>query len=314
VRSSEARGAPGRNGLAWAIALAAALGVAFVRPVVAARFHKLRVTADVYPLGSPQQMVLASLGWRSALADAIFAHVLVSYGLHFQEKRRFEFVGDYLDTVNALDPRFREPYRFADTLLVLAPEPPRLEHYQKAREVLLRGLQSLPYDTELWLTAGQYLVYLGAPNLPDPEMSKAWRLEGAKILARACELASNNGNVPYHCIAAASLLDSAGEREAAIKSLQRLLAVTDDPEIERMAAGYLGKKLGDRDKERQERRRASFRDTWKADLPFVPKNRMLALGPKTDVARCAGPGHASELACATTWLDWARLSEPATSE
>lgn len=310
MRSSEATRARGSNRLAWAIALAAALGISVVRPVVAARFHKLRVMADVYPLASPEQMVVASLGWRSALADAIFAHVLVSYGLHFQEKRRFEFVGDYLDTVNALDPAFREPYRFADTLLVLSPERPRLEHYEKAREILLRGLARLPYDTELWLTAGQYLAYLAPSNLPTQEMKNAWRLEGAKILSRACELASNNGNVPYLCIGAAGLLENAGEREAAIRSLERLLAVTDDPEIERIAAGYLEKRLGDRNREQQERQRALFRGVWKADLPFVPKNRMLVLGPNTDVSRCAGPSHSSELACATTWADWARLSEP----
>ncbi|HEX7668852.1 MAG TPA: HAT repeat-containing protein, partial [Polyangiaceae bacterium] len=152
------RAAPNR--LAWVVAFTCALGIAFVRPTLAARFHRLRVTADVYPLAPPDQMVIASLGWRSALADAIFAHVLVSYGLHFQEKRRFEFVGEYLDTVNALDPLFRQPYRLADTLLVLAPEPPKLEHYEKAREIFLRGLAHFPYDSELWLTAGQYLAYL----------------------------------------------------------------------------------------------------------------------------------------------------------
>lgn len=300
--------------IAWIVALACTLGIAFVRPVVAARFHRLRVTADVYPLAPPDQMVVASLGWRAALADAIFAHVLVSYGLHFQEKRRFEFVGDYLDTVNALDPLFRQPYRLADTLLVLAPEPPRLEHYEKARKILLRGLERLPYDTELWLTAGQYLAYLAPGNLPSPEMKKAWRLEGGKILARTCELANNNGAIPYHCINAAKLLNNAGEREAAIRSLQRLLAVTDDPEIERIAAGYLEKKLGDREAEKRERRRVAFRDATKADLPFVSKNRLLALGPRTDVARCAGSGHDEELSCVTTWLDWARLSEPAVTE
>jgi tetratricopeptide (TPR) repeat protein len=317
VRSSEEAATNREMALsrvAWIVALASALGIAFVRPVVAARFHRLRVTADVYPLAPPNQMVVASLGWRAALADAIFAHVLVSYGLHFQEKRRFEFVGDYLDTVNALDPSFREPYRFADTLLVLAPEPARLEHYEKAREIMLRGLERLPYDTELWLTTGQYLAYLAPGNLPTPEMNKAWRLEGGKILARACELASNNGSLPYNCITAATLLNDAGEREAAIRSLQRLIAVTDDPEIERIASGYLEKKLGDRETEKRERRRAAFRDAAKADLPFLSKNRILALGPRTDVAHCAGPGHEEELSCVTTWLDWARLSEPAAIE
>jgi tetratricopeptide (TPR) repeat protein len=302
------------NRLAWLVAFSCALGIAFVRPLVAARFHRLRVTGDVYPLAPPEQMVVASLGWRAALADAIFAHVLVSYGLHFQEKRRFEFVGDYLDTVNALDPLFRQPYRLADTLLVLAPEAPKLEHYEKAREILLRGLERFPYDSELWLTAGQYLAYLAPPNLENEETRQAWRLEGGKILARACELASNNGNVPYHCITAATLLNNGGEREAAIRSLQRLIDVSDDPEIQQMAAAYLDKKLGDRDAERRERRRLKFRDTIREDIPFASKNRMLALGPRTAWARCAGPAHEEELECVTTWRDWAKIADPAPTE
>jgi hypothetical protein len=299
--------------LSWAVIALAGLAISVVRPAAAGRFHQLRVTADVYPLPPPQQMVVASLGYRAALADAIFAHVLVSYGLHFQEKRRFEFVGDYLDTVNALDPTFRDPYRYADALLVLSPEKPKLEHYVKAREVLLRGLEANKYDTELWLTAGQYLAYLAPPYLPDDETKKAWRIEGAGILARACELVSKNENIPYHCITAAKLLDAAGEREAAIKSLKRLLAVTDDPEIVRMSEGYLGRLQDERDRERQQHRREAFRAAWMADLPFVSKDQMLVLGPRVDTARCAGPGHHEDAECVTTWRAWAGHADP-TSE
>lgn len=294
----------------WALVGLSAFSISLVRPVAAGRFHELRVTADVYPLAPPEQMVVASLGYRAALADAIFAHVLVSYGLHFQEKRRFEFVGDYIDTVNALDPTFRDPYRFADTLIVLSPEPPKLAHYVKAREVLLRGIENRKYDTELWLTAGQYLAYLAPPYLPNDEMKKAWSVEGARILARACELVNRNENVPYHCIAAARLLESAGEREAAIKSLKRLLAVTDDPEIERMSAGYLARFEVERDREQQQRRRDAFRAVWMGDMPFVSKDMMLVLGPRAETARCAGPGHDDDPACATTWRAWAHHADP----
>src|SRR5262245_10093935 len=114
------------------VVVAACVAIASVRPSLAARYHQLRVTGDVYPFGSPEQVVVESLGYRAALADAIFAHVRVSYGLHFQEHRRFEFVGDYLDTVTTLDPTFRDPYRYADTLLVLSPEAPRPADYERA--------------------------------------------------------------------------------------------------------------------------------------------------------------------------------------
>lgn len=301
------------RGVRWLVLVASIIVVGLVRPSLAARYQRLRTTSDVYPFGSPDQVVVESLGYRAALADAIFAHVLVSYALHFQEGRRFEFVGDYLDTMTTLDPTFRDPYRFADTLLVLSPEKPRLEDYQRAREILLRGLKNRPYDTELWLTAGQYLSYLAPPYLNDANLARAWRLEGAKLLARACELANKNENVPYNCIAAAGLLEKAGEREAAILALKRLVAVTEDPEIQKLALGYLGKRLNERAKEIAERRIEQFRAARNADLPFVTKDALLVIGPRFDAARCAGEHGPEREGCATSWKTWRERLERASS-
>src|SRR5690606_9161983 len=86
------------------LALSAA-GIHFTRTALADPFQRLKITSDVYPLPSPEQTVVLSLGYRAALADLLYAHVLVSYGLHFREKLLFESVGDYLDTINELDPK-----------------------------------------------------------------------------------------------------------------------------------------------------------------------------------------------------------------
>lgn len=313
MRSSDARLGRVTRAAPWLVAGLCALSVALVRPVLAAKYARLRVTSDVYPLPKPDHVVALSLGYRSALADLIFANLLVSYGLHFQEKRRLEHMGDYLDTINALDPKFRDPYRFADTLLVLSPEKPREQDYFKAREVLERGLRNRPYDTELWLTAGQFLAYLAAPYVPD-HVRPEWKRAGGKVLARACELASKNENIPYNCIVAANLLDTAGEREAAIESLRRLLAVNDDPEIERRALGYLGRRLDEREREKQRGRRAAFQELWQRDLPFVKKDMLLLLGPPTDTGRCAGVEHPRDERCATSFRDWVTAVDPSSTE
>jgi tetratricopeptide (TPR) repeat protein len=298
----------------WLVALVAFGVVAIVRPVAAERFQRVKTKSDIYPLPPPEQTVIASLGYRSALADAIFAHVRVAYGIAAGENRRLEFAGEYLDAMNALDPMFRDPYRFADTFLVLTPELPTLEHYQKAREVYLRGIKNRPFDTDLWSSAGQYLAYIAAPQLPTPELKRAFRLEGAKILARACELAGSNDNVPYQCMTAAGLFSDAGQREAAIDAARRLLQVTDDPDIERREIGFLRKKLDEREADRAEHRRTLFRAAWKADLPSVSKNQLLVVGPRVDVAACAGLEHAEDGECAPTWKSWARHVDPAQEE
>jgi tetratricopeptide (TPR) repeat protein len=295
-----------------ALLCGAVAAIAWVRPRLAERFHTLKAKSDVYALPSPEQTVVLSLGYRSALADMIYAHVLVSYGLHFQERRRFEFVGNYLETINELDPKFRDPYRFADTLLTLAPVPPTTEDHIQARKILERGLAELPHDGELHSTAGQFLAYLAPPRFSDPELKKDFRMAGAKVLARACELVGDDETLPHHCITAADLFTRAGEREATIQFLERVLSVVDDEEVRQRALGYLEQKVGEREHERITKRIQAFRDRWVGDLPFTSKGTMLVIGPDFDVARCAGPQNAESSECPTSWSDWAaRADDPA---
>ena len=44
------------------------------------------------------------------------------------------------DTVNALDPKFRAPYRYTDTLLVLSAVKPLESDYDRARQIFERFL------------------------------------------------------------------------------------------------------------------------------------------------------------------------------
>lgn len=286
-----------------ALLLLAALGVAYLRPPLAARFHSVKTKHDVYTLPSPDQTIALSLGYRSALADLIYAQVLVSYGLHFEERRRFEYVGNYLDTINALDPRFATPYRFADTLLTMQPRPPRYQDYVKARQILERGLKELPSDARLWTSAGQFMAYLAPPYVPAKERAQ-WRRAGARCLAHACELAGSDADVQYHCIAAATMLSREGARQATIQFLERVLAVSDDEHIRKLALAYLKHAIGEQVQAREKRRLERFRKAWHADLGFVKKDQLLVLGPHFDAAACAGLDRADKKGCATTWRAW----------
>jgi hypothetical protein len=281
-------------------------GIGKLRAELLPRFSSVRDKTDTYGLPSPDQVVVASLGYRSALADLLFAHVLVWHGIHFSEKRRLEYAAEYLDTITALDPGFREPYYFGDTLIAVQPVKPRHEDYVKARRLLEKGLHERPGDTELWLSAGQFIAYVAAPWLDDPKEQAEWRLAGARILARACELVGANENIPYNCIAAAGLFNKAGEREANIEFLERVLAVSDDEAIRAQAYAYLQRALGERTQEELKKRGDRLREAWKADLPFVSLTTELVLGPPADPAACAGLGR-DRAACATTWAGWRAL-------
>jgi tetratricopeptide (TPR) repeat protein len=295
------------------VAIAVALGAAAVayrsRSAVMPAFESLKPTSDVYALPQPEQLAVVSLGYRAALADLIFAHVLVWHGLHFQEKRRFEFAAEYLDAVTTLDPGFRDPYYYGDTLIAVQVGKPTRDDYHRARRLLERGLRERPDDTELWLSTGQFIAYVAAPWLEDPNERKSWQLDGAKIMARACELVGSNENIPYNCISAASVLSRAGERDAMIRFLERILAVSDDEAIRSYALEKLRRTLSEHEMDELQRRAQSLRDAWKGDLGYISLTSALVVGPPLDPSACAGTNR-DKPECASTWSAWRARRDP----
>lgn len=290
------------NTLHAALLLIAAVVIAWKQSGLTASFAKLRVNADDYLLPDPNATLVVSLGYRSALADFIFGHVLVAYGLHFSEKRLFEHVGEYLDAINLLDPKFRDPYRFADTLLTIQPKSPPQAFYRKARAIQERGLKELPYDQELWSTAGQFMAYLAAPWLKDPAESAEYRRVGAQYLMHACDLIGSNQNIPYHCITAANLLTKQGDRAAARRSLERLLIMSDDPEIHDLALRKLSGIADQEDIARAKRREQRYLVTAiREGMAFLSPFERDVIGPGTDTTACAGREAESSESCASSW-------------
>src|SRR3954468_17897652 len=171
------------NLVAFALIGVAALAVSRLRPPLNAAFLGTKHQADVYALPPTGQLTAVSLGYRSALADLIFAHVLVSSGIHFQEKRAFEFAGQYIEAVNALDPKFELPYRMADGLITLQVKPVGVEAYRQARRIVERGMAEFPYSQAMWSSGGMFLAYLGPTgNIEGDELAN-WKLAGARALA-----------------------------------------------------------------------------------------------------------------------------------
>lgn len=287
--------------------IGAVIGIRLVQPTVARSYTQLDQETGLQAIPAPEQVVVASLGYRSALADLMFAHVRVSYGMHFGEKRLFRFVGDYLDAIMALDPQFRGPYHYADTFLTLQPVPAPKENYRRARDFLERALEHVPDDAHLWLVAGQFAAYLAPPHLPDSEDPAEWRLAGARMLARACDLLGDKSNLPYHCMTAATLFSNAGHREATIRSLQQVIASTDDEEVRRRALAYLRRVVDEQAANRMQDRVRLLDRATRVDQPLASRTQIQILGPSFDPQAClARPPDAVE--CATSWQRRSELS------
>lgn len=311
MKSSEPRRRLLLNLAHGAIGAVALLLIGMARPGLNQRFGKLRVTEDDYLLPDPNVTLVASLGYRSAVADFIFGHVLVSHGLHFQERRLFEHVGEYLDAINLLDPKFRDPYRYADTLLTMQPKSPPIAFYRKARAILERGLKELPNDQELWTTAGQFAAYIAPGRLKDPAEREEYRRAGARYLLHACDLIGSDQNQPFHCLSAAALLSKQGDREAAKHFLQRIKMLSFDPELRAEAQRKLEKLRDVEQEERIELREQVFAQVRLRDgMAFVSPIELDALGPRSDTLSCAGPGSAENPMCATTWRRLLELVTP----
>jgi hypothetical protein len=284
--------------------------VAYARPRAVANIRAARVTSDVFALPPPAMLTILSLGYRAALADLLYTSTVVSHGVHHEEHRRFEFVGQYLDSIVALDPHFCQPYRYADMFIIYQPVgSPSVEDVRHARRILEKGLEMCPTDGHLWLSAGQFLAYIGVQFLTNDGEKAEFRLAGAKTLVRAAGLVTDNQNAQWQTLGAAGIFNQAGQREAAIAFLERVYHVTDDPELKDNVGQKLQLLREEARFELMKRHADTFKDLWQRDLPFISGTEVLVVGPPYDQARCAG-GRVRLRDCARSWAEWASREGP----
>ncbi len=295
-----------------ALLVASVVTIGAVRPRLAATVHHVKATSDVYALPPPEMLPALSLGWRAALADLLFVSTIISYGIHGEEHRRFEFVGRYLDSVLELDPSLRDVYRFADTLLIYQPSgTPDEETVRHARRIVERGLRAYPDDGYLHLSAGQFLAFIATQFLTDDAEKADFRKAGARAMARAGELDNGNQNVQWQALAASGIFTREGEHKAARDFLRRAYAMTDDGERRANIAKRLAVLEDEVERDRIQRHNEAFGRAWRSDLPFASRNRVLVIGPMWSVAECAGSSDRDATACTTSWAAWSAGQVPA---
>lgn len=275
------------------------LGVARVQPRLAGQVHEVKQRDDVYLLPPPGELRAMSLGYRAALADAIWAKLIVEYGTHWQEKRPFTDAPRYFDGILALEPSYPLVYKYADTLIVYRPPRGTEEDWYTAKRYLERGLRERPRDHEVWLHYGQFLAFMSISFVTDKQAVDRFRREGAQAIMHAVEL----GAEPDRSITAATLLGKYGERDAAIRQLRAAYALTD-AEWERE---QIAKKLMELEasgvKDAAERDMKTIEARWRAELNFLARDAYLMLGPITDPFKCAGPASALSPDCQRNWTD-----------
>ncbi len=243
-------------------------------------------------------MKVASLGYDAALVDALWAKILVDYGTHWHDHRAFPTLEQYIDGILALEPDFPTLFKFVDTLLVYRPPRGTEIDARRARAYLERGLQARPNDHDLWLRYGQFLAYT-APSFLESDADKdASRTDGARAMVRAVELGADEDRT----LSSARLLTRAGDHEAAVQSLRRAIAITDDETERATLLSRLGSLEDNPDRE-SAAVAGRMIDARRRELyPFLSHTELLLVGPAPDAVRCAGM--TPPAGCARDWDTW----------
>ena len=253
-----------------------------------------------------------SLGHRAALADVIYANVLVSYGLHFKEKRRFEFAGQYLDTINALDPTFSVPYRYADTLLILQPVAPRQAGLPQGCGSPEAG-DAQPTVRPIGVEHSRAVLRVSGAAAPQRRSAQAGLAPrrgqdagagGANCWARTTGFPTTASPLPRCSPKPAKKRRPFGSWNACSRSATILKSANSPRAIwPRSSAKSRGR--------RTTRKRNALYEEFLKDVPFVPKDLYLLLGPRIEPGACAGLPMDDSVRCASSWRAWAAAQRDA---
>lgn len=282
-----------------AIVLAAAgvAGVAAIQPGLASEIHAAKARDDVYLFPPPAELRIATLGYRAAFVDILWADLRVQYGMHFAEKRPFPDVTHYLDALLELEPDYAPVFKYADTMICYHAGESGPQEALDTRAYLEKGIAARPADHEVWLHYGQFLAFMAGSYLTDKSEIERWRVDGAKALERAVEL----GDDPDRSLAAANLLSEHGKRDAAVHALERAYALTDDPHTREGIVQRLAALHADDVSDRAQEDVAFIENRWRKRWPFVSRAEALLIGPGRDPLVCAGQRGAHEAECQSDW-------------
>lgn len=280
------------------IALGSAL-IGLVQPRLSRDVHRAKQRDDAFLLPPPSQLRAATLGYRAAATDLLWAKLVLEYGLHWQERRPFPDAPRYIDGILALEPSFPTLYQFVDTILVYSPSGGAAEDARLTRRYLERGTRERPYDPDVWLHYGQFCAFLAPSFLKDEAEIEAWRKDGAYALTHAVELGAD----AQRALAATTILRKSGERKATIEHLQRAYAMADDTDTREQILRKLRalKPAPEEIRAEAEQYLGVVDDEWRQRYGFVTRGTALLLGPSRAPALCAGPASFERRGCPADW-------------
>lgn len=229
---------------------------------------------DVLFLPRASALRALSLGHHELAADLVYLRAVVYFGAEITGQKSFRWLGNYLQTIVDLDPHWRTPYRWAGVAPMYNGTAITREGVELANHFLRLGIAQFPSDWELpFMLACNYLFEL-------PPRDAAEKARFTAEAAQWLERSSLVGGAPsWVALLAATTLRKEGREEAALRHLEQVYYATSDERTREEVKNRLLSLKAKIDFEREHRERAAFEGAWQRELPYVPADLYVLIGP-----------------------------------
>lgn len=260
------------------IALTAALAATrWVRLIAFREHQQSQRYEDVYYLPSAAWLPVMSLGYRQALADLLWCRSLVYFGQELSQRGQVRYVFEYTDAILALDPSFRQAYRWVATAALYRPVDTDVEVGLRAARYLEEAVRRWPEDGELEWDYGSLLRFELAPIARDAAQRNALYERAAPHLEAAARLGAGP---PWLALISAGLLNRLGRTEQAIQHLEEIYATASDDAVRAELAARLTVLRGQRDMEAVRAAIREFEQSHQRSYPYLSPDLFLWVGPR----------------------------------
>jgi hypothetical protein len=211
---------------------------------------------------------------RELLGDIVWARMLVYYGSNWAGEGDLSQLEPLIDTVMAVAPQFKPVYDFAAYATTYKGGTATQEEFHTSIRYLERAMKAYPNEYRFfWIAGLRYYYDLWSP---DAAVKRGYRERGADLLEQAMR---KPDAPPDLATTAASMRSKLGQQQRAIDNLRQMVMITDNDEAREKMLDRLRFESPDMAEE-VERAAADLEDEWMANMPAVPIDFYILLGPR----------------------------------
>lgn len=266
----------------------AALWLATVKAQDAALAQRKHFPAeeDALYLPRPSALRAMSLGHHELTADLVFLRAIIYFGAQFHADRKYTWLDNYLDTIVALDPEWKTPYRWAGVATMYNGRAITNDEVLASNHFLSLGVKQFPDDWNLAFMLG--FNYLFELKTTDAALEAKWKAIGAEYVRHAALVGGAPSWVP---LLAATIMEQEGQKEAAVRHLEQVYLTAQDEAVRQQVKNRLVSLHAKLDFARIQSERDKFTREWRATAPYASPDFFAVLGaapsPRLDLAALA---------------------------